>query len=248
MANFGTYEPANKSQYQVCCITMNMGDRLRLLACPAEVIPLIRECIQASWGKIQDERPYNGSHEFKLKGYPWYGQGNDAVASRRLLAAILTVMAKNGWNLLQSSDVSKKMGDKDSLFFESGKIDEEASLFAVSFNMGDRIRIIDAPGFLPYVQEAVKQFWPRGIQNEREYCGSMELKLAGNPWYPFGEEAVYSKLLLCQLIANFHSVGYKLYASVDISQGHTQTTGAGHQTGSSDLESWVFRKIGPNWQ
>lgn len=238
MANYGKYEPVNKTEYQVCCITMNMGDRLRLLACPPEIIPLIRESIQTSWGKVQDERPYNGSHEFKLKGYPWYGQGDDAVSSRRLLASILTVMARNGWNLLQSTDVSKKEGDKDSLFFERGVVDPDASLFAVSFNMGDRIRIIDAPGFLPYIKEAVNTMWSRGIQNEREYHGSTELKLAGNPWYPTGDEAVHSKLLLAQIIANFRSVGYKLYASVDISYG----------TDGRDLESWVFRKVGQNWE
>jgi len=238
MANYGQYEPVNKTQYQVCCITMNMGDRLRLLACPPEIIPLIRDSIQQTWGKVQEERPYHGSHEFKLKGYPWHGQGDDAVASRRLLAGILSTMAKEGWNLLQSTDVSKKEGDKDSLFFERGTPDPEAILFAVSFNMGDRIRIIDAPGFLPYVKEAITAFWPRGIQNEREYNGSIELKLSGNPWYPTGDEAVHSKLLLSQIIANFRSAGYKLYASVDISFGHE----------GRDLESWVFRKVGKGWQ
>jgi len=238
MASFGKYDPVNNSEYQVCCITMNMGDRLRLLACPPDVIPLIRVAVQQSWGKIQDERPYHGSHEFKLRGYPWHGQGDDAVASRRLLAGILRVMAQQGWNLIQSTDVSKKEGDKDSLFFERGVPEADASLFAVTFNMGDRIRIVDAPGFFPYLKEAVQKFWPRGIQNEREYHGSMEMKLAGTPWYPCGEEAVYSKLLLCQIIANFRTVGYKLYASVDISYG----------TEGRDLESWVFRRVSENWK
>lgn len=216
-----------------------MGDRLRLLACPTEVIPVIRESIQATWGKIQDERAYHGSHEFKLKGYPWYGQGDDAVASRRLLASILTAMARQGWNLLQSTDVSKKEGDKDSLFFERATaIDADASLFAVSFNMGDRIRVIDAPGFFPYIKEAVVSKWPSGIQNEREYHGSMEVKLYGHPFYPTGSDAVHSKLVLAQIIANFRAVGYKLYASVDISYG----------TEGRDLESWIFRKVTEHWQ
>ena len=140
--------------------------------------------------------------------------------------------------MIQSADVSKQPGDKDTLFFEKGNVDADASLFAVSFNMGDRIRIVDAPGFMPYLKQAVTTCWPRGIQNEREYNGSLELKLAGNPWYPHGEDAVHSKLTLAQIIANFRSVGYKLYASVDISYGHE----------GRDLESWVFRKVGEHWQ
>lgn len=239
MTNYNKYEPLSSQQYQVCCITMNMTDRLRLLACPPEIIPLMRECINQCWGQIQDERSYYGSHEFKIRGNPWYGQGDDAVSSRRLLNGMLTVMAKQGWNLLQATDCSKKERDKDSLFFEKGTPDPEASLFAVSFNMGDRIRIIDAPGFMPYLKQAVQAVWSRGVQNEREYYGSLELKLSGNPWYPYGEEAVQSKLLLSQIIANFRAVGYKLYASVDISSG---------QNNGMDLESWIFRRVGPHWQ
>lgn len=239
MANYGTHEPAIKSEYQVCCITMNLRDRLRLLACPPDLTPLIRTCILETWGPVQSEREYHGSHEFKLKGYPWLGRGEDAVSSRRLLAGILAVMAKQGWNLLQSTDISRKTttGDKDALFFELGDPDPEPSLFAMSFNMRDRIRIIDFPHFMPNLKEAVYKCWPQGIQSEKEYHGSLELKLGGNPWHPMGEETVFSKLLLSQIIANFRAAEYKLYASVDISYGH-----------EGDLESWVFRKVGQKWQ
>ncbi|CAL8126606.1 unnamed protein product [Orchesella dallaii] len=142
-------------------------------------------------------------------------------------------MATLGWNLTQSTDVSKREGDKDSLFFEEGVPDPDARVFVVSFNQRNRLRLIDAPDLLPFVEEAVNQYWPKGVEERNEMNGCMELKLKGNPWYPIGADAVHSKLLLCKVVANFRSIGYKLYASIDLSYG----------TEGQDLETWAFRKI-----
>lgn len=142
-------------------------------------------------------------------------------------------MASLGWNLLQSTDVSKREGDKDSLFFEKGQADPDARLFVVSFNQRNRIRLIDAPDLMPCIVDACSQFWTKGIDDQTEFNGCMELKLKGTPWYPVSEDAVRSKLVLCKVLANFRSLGYKLYASVDISYG----------TEGQDLETWVLRRI-----
>jgi len=146
-------------------------------------------------------------------------------------------MARNGWNLIQSADVSKKEGDKDTLFFENAQFDPDVQMFGMTFNMGDRIRIIDAPGMMPCVREAVKSRWPGGIQHEREYSGSLELKLSGNPWFANGSDAVHSRMLLNQILANCRSLGFKLYGSVDVSVGAK----------GQDLESWFFRKVSKVW-
>ncbi len=134
--------------------------------------------------------------------------------------------------------MSKKPGDKDTLFFENGTPDPEVQMFALTFNMGDRIRVIDAPNMMPYVRKAVETQWRHGIQNERDYHGSQELKLSGNPWWPSGTDAVLSRMLLNQILANLRAVGFKLYGSVDVSLGAE----------GRDLESWVFRRVGPAWQ
>jgi len=147
-------------------------------------------------------------------------------------------MARAGWNLIQSSDVSKKPGDKDTLFFENATPDPDAQIFSISFNMTDRIRVIDAPQFINYVREAIKTTWGKGIQNERDYKGSHEFKLHGNPWWADGSETVHARVLLAQILANFRALGFKLYASVDLSMG-TQH--------GADLESWFLRKVGQSW-
>lgn len=227
-------------QCMVCTISLNMTDRIRLIGVPPNLGPIIRDAIKRGWGNgIQSEREYHGTHEFKLSGNPWYGTGDEAVMSRRLVAYILTAMAANGWNLIQSSDVSKKPGDKDTLFFENGMPDPEVQIFPISFNMTDRIRVIDAPAIIPFVKKAIDMQWTRGVQNEREYYGSHEFKLSGTPWWPDGSETVMARMLLTQILANLRSIGFKLYGSIDQSTGTEK---------NQDLESWYFRKTGPAWQ
>lgn len=231
-------QPAFYEDIEVCSITLNRTDRIRLIGLPLPVIDEMKNAITSSWGPIQKEEDYHGAYEFKLKGNPWYGQGDDAVHSRRLLTAVLKTMAQYGWNLLQAADVSKKPDDKDTMFFEKGIPDPDADLFAMSFNMSDRIRIIDAPRFADCVEDALRSQWPNGTQHKEDYFGSVEYKLCGHPWFPDGSQTVRSRMLLCQIIANIRAKGYKLYGSVDITIGNK----------GADLESWVFRRVGDAWK
>ncbi|KAG4071636.1 hypothetical protein HA402_011790 [Bradysia odoriphaga] len=223
---------------EVCSISLNRTDRIRLFGLPADVINELKTAITSSWGPIQKENDYHGAFEFKLKGNPWYGQGDDAVHCRRLLAAVLKTMAQFGWNLLQAADVSKKPDDKDTMFFEKGIPDPDANLFAMSFNMTDKIRIIDAPEFADSVEHALQTQWPNFIRSKEDYYGSIEYKLTGNPWFADGDATVRSRMLLCQIIANIRAKGYKLYGSIDITVG----------VKGADLESWIFRRVGNAWK
>lgn len=58
----------------------------------------------------------------------------------RLLAAILFQLAREGWQILQSLDPTRKQNDKDTMFFEIAKPDPHAEIFVMSFNRFDRIR------------------------------------------------------------------------------------------------------------
>ncbi|KAG0205046.1 hypothetical protein BGX28_003210 [Mortierella sp. GBA30] len=244
-----SYSSLPSPQYQqsprVCCITLNETDKIRLIGTPPEITRPMRLAITASWGgPIQKECNYSGAHEFKLLGNPWFGQGAEAVRARRLITGVLRVMAQHGWNLIQSADVSKKQSDKDSMFFESvaqshGVMDVgSVDMFAVSFNRTDRIRVIDAGAHVAVaMKEAIRLQWKYGIQQEQIYEGALEFKLRGNPFFAEGVETVYSRMLLCQILANLRSLGYKLYTSVDISIGND----------GMDVESWVFRSVGPAW-
>ncbi|CAF0998212.1 unnamed protein product [Didymodactylos carnosus] len=219
-----------------------MFDRIRLINVPAVLVHEIRTAISSSWGQIQDERLYYSTYEFKLSGYPWIGTSDEAVRSRKLLTELLVCMAQKGWNLVQASDVSKRAGDKDTLFFELSIVipSYRPSLFSISFNKTDRIRVIDSPSLdlIETVKSGIKQEWRQGIAHEINYYGSVEFKLNGNPFWADGQEAVTARIMLAQILSNLRNIGYKLYGSVDISHGHND----GH-----DLESWVFRKVDESW-
>ncbi|KAF9426636.1 hypothetical protein BGZ76_002669 [Entomortierella beljakovae] len=230
----------NPQAFRVCCLTLNESDKIRLVGTPPELVPVIRQAITTGWGKIQRESNYCGAHEFKILGNPWYGQGPEAVASRRLITHVLKGMAQSGWNLIQATDVSKKQHDKDSLFFESAMVADigQIEMFAMSFNRTDRIRLIDAPAYIiPIVKGAIQSQWKSGINHEITYHNSLEFKLNGNPFWADGHEAVYSRVMLGQILAALRSQGFKLYTSVDINMGSD-----GH-----DVESWVFRRVGAAW-
>ncbi len=90
------------------------------------------------------------------------------------------IVGKFVWS--KAADISKKLDDKDTLSFEKGIPDPDAKLFAMSFNIFDRIRIIDAPSFDVCVEDALRGQWPQGTQHKKDYHGIVEYKLSGNPW------------------------------------------------------------------
>lgn len=96
-------------------------------------------------------------------------------------------------------------------------------------------------------KEIVSTGWTAGIQHFQDYHGSIEAKLVGNPWFTSdGKESIAAKFFLCHVIVGFRRMGYKLYASVDIS-GRIGSGGGGGGSYASDLDVWVFRKITKVW-
>ncbi|KAF9134013.1 hypothetical protein BGW39_008357 [Mortierella sp. 14UC] len=230
---------------RVCCITLNSGDKIRLIGVPTELVGYLRAGILRAWPqKISHEQDYSGAHEFKLGGNPWLATGLDHVSARRLIVEVLRVMAMRGWNLVQSVDVSKKRLDKDSLFFETidpNTVTEQdlqtVDMFSISFGSSDKLKVIDTGSLavISIVRQAIRAQWKAGIQRDEIRNSAHEFKLVGFPWYPDGSETVFSRMMLAQILANLRAMGYKLYTSVDISADER------------DAETWVFRRVGNAW-
>lgn len=183
--SYGSLPPIQTSAIRICSISLTGRDKIRLIGTPPPLTPLLRSSILSSWGTIRRESNYAGSHEFRLSGTPWHGQGPDSVRSRRLLNGILYTMAKAGWDLVQATDVSLRERDKDTLFFEYSEPSSSSSvivasgsgsrhvsgdgygmdglreveLFAVSFNRSDRIRVVSQqpPQVAFRMMELIKQ-------------------------------------------------------------------------------------------
>lgn len=214
-SSFDNYNNASFST-AFASLSMHMTDRIRLLRFPQHITHIVQQAIEASWPRgIQDTRGYCGSFEFKLHGNPWSCLADEAVYSRRLINNILEALFNNGWILSLSTDVSKKIMDKDTLIFRhQDPPPPPHQWLAVSFSRTDRIRFYDAPPEL--VRDVCQQFRPHIMKDGPFRLPEVyELKLRGCPWYPSGSESMYGRELLLDLITVMERHGFTVYASID---------------------------------
>ncbi|TPX68096.1 hypothetical protein SpCBS45565_g03388 [Spizellomyces sp. 'palustris'] len=232
--------PPYETVTSICCISLHRGDTLRLLNVPVNLHQPLRMVLQSSWSRgIQNEGAYGESYEYQLRGYPWFGQGDEAVPSRRLVVAIMAFMYHNGWTLGVVTDLSKKVSHKDSWYFGRATPSPQARFCSISFNKTDRLRLIEAPqDLVQAVLQCVHSVWRLGIQQQFGYDGSYEIKLRGNPWRTTGTEMVAAQSLAMNLISTLGKCGWVVYASVEISSTHGPN-GNSH----GDLDSWVLKTM-----
>jgi hypothetical protein len=90
---------------------------------------------------------------------------------------------------------------------------------SVSMHMEDRLRFLNFPEYIVGMcRTTIQAVWQRGIQSEREYGGSREIKVYGHPWRGSGAEAIQARRLICALFRTLHSQGWVLMLSTDISK------------------------------
>jgi hypothetical protein len=218
-------------------ISLHRTDRIRLLQFPPEDITAIRNVIKENWiDGIQDERTYAKSHEFKCLGNPWSGQGSDAIPARILMRGILAYLFSAGWILTASTDVSKSIFDKDTMIFRKQVVPPpESEWIAVSFNQGDRLRLIGAPTELIVSFQTLLKgmgLWKEGVWKDKS-LNAFEFKINGWPWRPRGEETMTTRLLLLRMLETLEISGWSLYANVDQNNGHHNKNSS-----STGTDSW----------
>lgn len=93
------------------------------------------------------------------------------------------------------------------------------SFASVSLHSTDRIRLLQfPPSEFPAFRDVINRSWPFGIQNERQYAGSFEFKLRGNPWRGQGSDAIPARILMREILAHLFRLGWILHASTDTSK------------------------------
>ncbi|KAI9639662.1 uncharacterized protein MKK02DRAFT_39984 [Dioszegia hungarica] len=236
-AGFGTGSSSSSQPSTYAALLLSRSDRIRIIGFPGTIVQALDMAIKRSWAPgVQQQKAYDqASWEWKLAGNPWWGQGKEAVPSRRLLAHVLHALLENGWHLSLSTDLSKKSMDKDTLIFKSGPA-VQRFIFPVSFNESDKIRLIDPPHdrVKQAFDAAIRGAWPLGVQEAREKeHGAYQMKLKGNPWWTSsGDQINYSRMLACSILSAMESQGFELLGSVDMSM-------AGGEN-QSELDTWFF--------
>ncbi|KAJ3169215.1 hypothetical protein HDU88_001012 [Geranomyces variabilis] len=243
--SYTSYSPekpaAGLAQRATCLISLHESDKIRLLSLPTDIRPAFEQAISRGTYSVQSQGDYHGSYQYKLKGRPWWGQGDDAVRSRRLVVEIFRFMESCGWTLLLSADVSKKPYDKDTWFFRRRDVGNPLPIYtqfaAISFNRADLLRVIMAP---PQVVEVItstaQRCYPRGVQEIRHKDGFPQIKLRGYPWHATGGDTVLARQFLLEVIDALLRIGWTMYASCDISTG----TSNEHV---DDVDSWVIASV-----
>ena len=154
--------------------------------------------------------------KMKLAGCSWTSTGEQAVAVRKMVLAVIRVARGHKYELVTNLNTK---GTTDSLLFQhkSSLLNTPEDMFIMSLNRNDRLRIIGAPNYIEIeAEEVVGEHW--GVQGVAPYAGSYELKLYGTPWWADGEDTVKARHVVGHLIARFKSLGWEVAATVDVSR------------------------------
>lgn len=100
--------------------------------------------------------------------------------------------------------------------------------------MTDRIRLLNFPPEInDLIRQAIITTWVRGVQAERDYGGSYEFKLKGNPWTGWSDDSIHARRLVRNIFEGLLNNGWVLALSTDISKK------------TSDKDTLIFRHQDP---
>ena len=222
-------------------ISLNSTDKIRMIGAPPDVTQCVRDTINIFWSRgIQREEDHYGAWEFKLRGTPWWADGTEAVHARFLITKIIEALLARGWMIKIGVDVTRKDQDKSVLIFQRSTV-PPASIFCLSLNETDKLRLINAPqDVIDTFRITVKSKWVFGIKREGPYAQSYEMKVNENPWsYGMsGHDGAHGRVLLCYLLHAFAQLGWRHVLSADVSAKYIhQDNGPDYPY---DVHSWWF--------
>lgn len=212
-----------RPRFPVLCVSPGGVDKLAIVRGCDYVIAAVKESIKEVWpygiqNEKVDEVGIDKVHEFKLRGNPWQGEGEESTACRKLILQVIGSLGKVKWRLLTSTNLK---GATDALFFiydENHYISPE-DLAILSLNRNDRLRLINFDyGIRDVVRATILRFFQTKEPDERTYHGAIEFKLKGYPFCCSGSEAVAARQFLCRLLEALRNNGWCVYTTVDISR------------------------------
>ncbi|VUC25596.1 unnamed protein product [Clonostachys rosea] len=204
----------NAFRTQLACVTFSLGDCIRFIRFPPDVVGTMQGILGSTWPKgIQDVRDYAGSREFKLHGYPWrpHYKGNDD--SRQLVLKIIEALYDMGWVLHAATDLSKKQTARDTLIFHyRNPPPPRSDWICISLYRYDRLRVTPPPQ--PDLSAALIQTFGGEVSKHEVTREHLEIKFHGHPWVPSSEDTVHMPLMILGMLETFERFGYSMYASL----------------------------------
>jgi len=223
-----TTTPAN-----MCMISLNKKDRLRLVNCVDMAGP-VRETISRHYGEIQREEEKYGSWEFKLSEKPWCCSGELATRSRQLISRISETMLAHGWALSTAIDITRSLNDKSVLLFTRAQ-NYTTNFACIALSDVDRVRLLDfSPSHTQQLREVIERLYLPGVEKQSQRDTSCyEMDLNGPPWTSNSSFNLHARSALLNVLKKANSLGWRLAASADVSSKYVQ-----HYP--LDVHSWYF--------
>lgn len=211
-------------------LSLHMTDLIRLLHFPSDVALAIQRTIMNHWDGIQDVGEYGGAYQFKLRGRPWSGWGEEALHARRLMREIFRTLYDHGWVLTLSTDISRKTRDKDTLVFRhQDPAPARRDWMSISFARGDKIHLIDAPP--EFTSSLFNELHPIIHKSKQILPGVHEFQMGVSLWWATGTDTMKAREVVLQMMEVLERHGFTIYASIDQDTRHSDT--------SSETDSWT---------
>jgi len=221
-------------------MSLNRNDRLRIIGAPSYIETEAEEVVCEHWG-VQGVAPYGGAFQLKLYGTPWWADGEDTVKARNVIAQLIGKFKSLGWEVGATLDVSRKLQDKTVFIFR--QCPPEQQHFAVlSFHGSDKIRFFSNCPDTSSISEGIESVFDAAnlIQNISYYWKAKQWQIKGIPFSGHQNHGMEQRMIIHQLtkvLRLFHTLGWRLVASADISAKYHKSNNTEH---ALDTHSWFF--------
>ncbi|XP_028395516.1 uncharacterized protein LOC114519565 [Dendronephthya gigantea] len=211
-------------EVEFCTISLNRDDRLRLIKVKEDVVSRVRQVIQSAWGadKIQKEKDWFGSWEFKLAGILWHSTSDNSIKVRYLILKILEAMREKGWHSIAAIDMSRRGGTKSVLVFQKAQPRSDF-ISCLALADKDKFRLINMkPDMVELFKRTVLSRWGEGYESEKEkeftFGNVWQMKLFCEPWHGgIRNDTLHAKSIICHVVEEFYKKGWRLYVCGDVS-------------------------------
>ena len=208
---------------QFFMIGFGQGDRLRLINSSPGIVNIIRKVVETKWnpGRIQDEREFHGSYEFKISGNPWSSVSEESARARYLMLEIFQEMLRHGWHNVAGFSLNRVSSDRVVLLFQKRE-PVNCPMFCIAPHDSDKFWLINMSSELVSLfMRILHSRWPNGTQSEKAiplHFGTVhKLKLSGTLWSG-GEtnSPIHARSFLCSIIEEFAKLGWQLMLCADV--------------------------------
>jgi hypothetical protein len=205
------------TQTQIAMVSLYLGNTISVIG-PESMQAAVKQAISSSWPnginkELNTSTQTRQSHVIHLNQ-------SDHCNSPELVCSLFKSAESLGWSYVSSIQKNQK----SSLLFryEPERI-EQGDYFALLLDRNDKINIVSPPnGTIDVVKGSISAAYDKGVQKEGAHLNTYEFTLNGNPWLNQGENVVYSKRLINQIIDDLKSNHYDLHAVCDTLTLHSK--------------------------